>query len=123
MTAVVTGSDTTHWKPSRPISKDGVAISGTAPVKGYFRADKTCFVIGYRVILRNWSATEDVKLVLANINAPITLTAAGSGTEKVVEVKTHLYALSAGNTYPMYLTTASNTLVAGWYSIEALILE
>ncbi|MDW0348063.1 hypothetical protein [Klebsiella variicola] len=123
MTAVVTGSDTTNWKPSKTIGKDGVAVTGAAPTRNYFRVDKTCFVIGYRVILRNWSATEDVKLVLANVNSPITITAAGSGTEKVVEVKTHLYALSAGNTYPMYLTTASNTLVAGWYSIEALILE
>ncbi|WP_193312502.1 hypothetical protein, partial [Raoultella ornithinolytica] len=123
MTAVVTGSDTTYWKPSKTIGKDGVAATGTAPVKNYFRVNKTCFVIGYRVILRNWSATEDVKLVLANVNSPITITAAGAGTEKVVEVKTHLYALSAGTTYPLYLMTASNTLVADWYSIEALILE
>ncbi|MGF3526606.1 hypothetical protein ACQX7J_17000 [Klebsiella pneumoniae] len=123
MTAVVTGSDTTYWKPSKTIGKDGVAATGTAPTRNYFRVDKTCFVIGYRVILRNWSATEDVKLVLANVNSPITITAAGAGTEKVVEVKTHLYALSAGTTYPLYLLTASNTLKADWYSIEALILE
>lgn len=123
MTAVVTGSDTTYWKPSKTIGKDGVAATGAAPTRNYFRVDKTCFVIGYRVILRNWSATEDVKLVLANVNAPIMITAAGAGTEKVVEVKTHLYALSAGTTYPLYLMTASNTLVADWYSIEALILE
>ncbi|HFP9442761.1 TPA: hypothetical protein ACHOZM_005487, partial [Raoultella ornithinolytica] len=96
MTAVVTGSDTTYWKPSKTIGKDGVAATGAAPTRNYFRVDKTCFVIGYRVILRNWSATEDVKLVLANVNSPITITAAGAGTEKVVEVKTHLYALSPG---------------------------
>ncbi|WP_224325038.1 hypothetical protein, partial [Klebsiella variicola] len=123
MTAVVTGSDTTYWKPSKTIGKDGVAATGAAPTRNYFRVDKTCFVIGYRIILRNWSATEDVKLVLANVNSPITITAAGAGTEKVVEVKTHLYALSPGTTYPLYLLTASNTLKADWYSIEALILE
>ncbi|MDW0343998.1 hypothetical protein [Klebsiella variicola] len=123
MTAVVTGSDTTNWKPSKTIGKDGVAVTGAAPTRNYFRVDKTCFVIGYRVILRNWSATEDVKLVLANVNSPITITAAGAGTEKVVEIKTHLYALSLGTTYPLYLMTASNTLKADWYSIEALILE
>ncbi|EMF1899687.1 hypothetical protein V2G80_000752 [Raoultella ornithinolytica] len=123
MTAVVTGSDTTYWKPSKTIGKDGVAATGAAPTRNYFRVDKTCFVIGYRIILRNWSATEDVKLILANVNSPITITAAGAGTEKVVEVKTHLYALSAGTTYPLYLLTASNTLKADWYSIEALILE
>ncbi|MCC4956787.1 hypothetical protein [Klebsiella pneumoniae] len=123
MTAVVTGSDTTYWKPAKTISKDGTAAASTAPTRNYFRVDKTCFVIGYRVILRNWSATEDVNLVLANVNSPFTITAAGSGTEKVVEVKTHLYALSPGTSYPLYLTTATNTMVAGWYSIEALILE
>ncbi|HGT2815323.1 TPA: hypothetical protein ACM2WJ_004352 [Klebsiella pneumoniae] len=123
MTAVVTGSDTTYWKPSKTIGKYGVAATGTAPTRNYFRVDKTCFVIGYRVILRNWSATEDVKLVLANVNSPITITAAGAGTERVVDVKTHLYALSPGTTYPLYLLTASNTLKADWYSIEALILE
>ena len=123
MSAVVTGSNTTYWKPSRSIGKDGVAAAGTAPTRNYFRVDKTCFVIGYRVILRNWTATETVSLVLANVNSPLTITAAGSGTEKVVEVKTHLYALSPGTTYPLYLMTASNTLKADWYSIEALILE
>ncbi|HBW0857802.1 hypothetical protein QLG20_13475 [Klebsiella variicola] len=123
MSALVTGSNTTYWKPTRSIGKDGVAAAGTAPTRNYFRVDKTSFVIGYRVILRNWSSTEDVKLILANVNNPIAITAAGSGTEKVVEVKTHLYALSPDTTYPLYLTTASNALVAGWYSIEALILE
>lgn len=123
MSAVVTGSDTTYWKPSRIISKDGVATSGTAPLNLSFRVDKTCFVIGYRVTLRNWSSTEAVTLIVANVNNELAIAAAGSGSSTVTEARTHLYALTAGTTYPLYLKTATNLLTAASYTIEVFILE
>ncbi|HFZ1609196.1 TPA: hypothetical protein ACIJVJ_003109 [Raoultella planticola] len=123
MTSILTGSNTTNWKTTRPITKDGTVAAGTAPTKFRFRVDRNCFVIGYRVILRDWSSTEAVNLILANINNPLSVTVSGSGTEKVIEVRTHLYALSPGNTYPLYLQTGNNTLTASWYSIEVFILE
>ena len=123
MSAVVTGSDTTYWKPSRIISKDGTAASGTAPLNLSFRVDKTCFVIGYRVTLRNWSSQEAVTLIVANVNNGLAIAAAGSGSSTVTEARTHLYALTAGTTYPLYLKTQTNSLTAASYTVEVFILE
>lgn len=123
LSAVVTGSNTTYWRPTRTISKDGVATSGNAPLHLSFRVDKTCFVIGYRVTLRGWSSTAPVTLILANINNPLAIAAEGSGTTTVLDMRTHLYALSPNTDYPLYLQSASNVLAATSYTIEVLLLE
>ncbi|HGT2666476.1 TPA: hypothetical protein ACM2MD_002099 [Raoultella planticola] len=125
MTSIMTGSNTKNWKSTKTITINGLsgAVSGTAPQQNFFRVEKTCFVIGYRVILRNWSSAEDVKLILANSNIQKTITNAGAATETVTEEHTHLYALDPDKTYPLYLLTGSNVLTARWYSIEVFILE
>lgn len=125
LTSLVTGSDTTNWKgtKTRTFISNTPTVAGSAFPTNQFMVDKTCFVIGYRVILSGWSATENIQLVIANPNEKQTITTGTSGVNTGVEIRKHLYALSPGNIYPVYLLTANKTAAVNWSSIEVFLLE
>lgn len=124
MTSIVTGSSTTNWIPSRIekfVGNNGIT-SGTAFPINYISVDKTSFIIGYKVTLKSWSTTSNIKLIIANTNENQIITTSTSGSLNLFTSKKHLYAISPGTLYPVYLSTDGNVMSASWYSIEIMIL-